>query len=71
MMSQSDGLFFDSCPGPVFTHAGVAGFPFAEGVFSFRKSGLLVNVRTGTKMLLKQRCLSPTRVCVCVCVKVV
>lgn len=27
--------------------AGVAGFSFAEGVFSFRKSGLLVNVRTG------------------------
>lgn len=68
MVSQSGGLMFDSCPGSVFTRAGVAGFFFAEGVFRFRKSGLLVNVRFGRKMLLKQRRLSPARVCVCMCV---
>lgn len=49
-LSRSNGLIFDSCPGCLLTHAGVAGLPFAEGVSSFRKSGLLVNVKTGRKL---------------------
>lgn len=48
-MSESNGLIFDSRPGQPVSSAGVAGFPFAEGVSGFRKQGLLVNVRTGRK----------------------
>lgn len=53
-MSQSNGLILDSRPGRLLTHAGVPGFPFAEGVSGFRKSGLLVNVRTGRKRSWKE-----------------
>lgn len=37
ILSECNGLIFDSRPGRPLTSAGVAGFPFAEGVSGFRK----------------------------------